>query len=228
MYRSLLAYANPFEEEYGINNTWSPMRRVIINLIQGIRDSIRELSIEVPIARYDLTHTIYNNLVEFNSKGFRKVKWTEMPVTITNKRLIFGQKGKPFDVPLNSIATVGREIYMVYTGSINKGILKAIDFKLRETGMSCAVAVAKEDIMEDFIRTVKVMRNEWRKLSPIEARILTAIYHDANPGDLAKVAKCEKEMAELGYQRLLELRYIDETGRITSFGINTAEQYIKS
>lgn len=224
VYDSIIEYARVFEEEYGTENAWKPIRAVIIGSIKSMRQRIRELSIEVPVARYDMTHTIYGNLVQMSSQNFRKTKWADSTITINNKRLVF--EGIEFSIPFSAISTVGREIYMVYTGAINKGIIRAIDFRLNTPWMSCAVVVGKKDPMEDFIRVLRVMRNEWRTLSALEARVIVALFRGAAMADIPRLCHCDGDSSKNAIKRLKELGAMEFSGRLTPYGIICAEAQI--
>ncbi len=228
MYNAIISFVAPFEDKYGINETWVGLRTDVINILTCIRQPLRLLDIEVPISAYTMMYAFFENLIAVNASGFRKIKWYDGVVTVTNHRLLFQDKESLNEIPLQTIATIGREIYLVYTGTTAKGIIKAIDFKDdTKVSMSCALVLAKQEAMRDFVNTSRVMRAEHRRLSMAETRVVVALYNEAMLKELGQVCKVGPSQAKEAYDRLLKLKYIDERGHLTSYGINAAIEVLE-
>ncbi|MBU0762807.1 MAG: hypothetical protein KKD39_07250 [Candidatus Altiarchaeota archaeon] len=228
LYNAIVALVEPFESKYGINETWVGLRSDLISIVAGIRQPLRLLDIEVPLSAYKMLYAFFDNLIAVNASGFRRIKWYEGVVTVTNHRILFQDGKEVKEIPLQTIATVGREIYLVYTGTTAKGIIKAIDYRVESrVGMSCALVLAKEDWMRDFVNTARIMRAEHRRLSIAEARVVVALYNEAGINELGQVCKVDTERAREAFNRLLKLKYINEKGHLTSHGINAAMEVLE-
>lgn len=228
LYNTTLSLVAPFEEKYGISETWRELRNHIILAIKNVRQPIRMLNVEVPISAYLMTYAHFENLIAVNASGFRKISWINGVATVTNHRILF-QDGKNLDeIPLQSIATIGREIYLVYTGKTAKGIIKAIDYKNAErVGMSCSLVLARQDVMGDFVNTSRVMRQEYRRLNLSESRVIVALYNEAMTRELGQVCKVSDNQVSTAFNRLLKLKYIDKKGHLTALGINAAIEVLE-
>ena len=226
-YHLMIAVTEDFEGKFGINGVWNNIRAKIIGEYQQMQNQIREFGIEIPIARYNMTYTIQHNLIEFNANRFKQLDWYDGISTVTNKRIIFERMGKKDSIPLSMIATVGRELYYVVSSVRDKGIMRVMDFKPEGQGTGSIVMVCIENVMKDYINTVKVMRNEWKRLSGPERAVLSALYNDTEMESLPQVCRLRPEQVDYALKRFVELKYTDVRGRLISYGINIAEKIIR-
>ena len=228
LYYAIMSLAEAFERQYGVSETWMPLKQSILKVMQGCRDEIRDLALEVPIARYRVEYTILDSLFGYNATDFRSRKWKTEPVTVTTQKVTF-QKDDGFEeLPYPSIATVDREIYIGYSSESIRGEIRAIDYQIKATGMSCIVVLAKKETMRDFMRVISVMRGEFRRLSQTERGVLIALYNSTDTKELAKFLNISQKDAENALKRITWIGYADEKGHLTSYGINAAIEIIRA
>jgi hypothetical protein len=228
IYDALLMYVEIFERQYGVNEVWIPLKIVIVRYLQGLRDEVRMLGLEIPLGRYSIDYSLLDNLFGFNASDFRVRKWTKDPITVTNQRLIFRKSDAVEAIPLSSVATVDREIYIGYSSEQAKGVIRAIDYQTRATGMSCIVLLAPKNIMADFMRLVTIMRGEYKRLADEEAKVLIAVYNGTASGEIARALGLASEAANKAFRRLQDVGYVDDAGHITAYGINASMEILQS
>jgi hypothetical protein len=222
LYDIILTYTSVCEEKYGVNETWDPLKYVILKVFQGFKDEIRELGIEIPVARYEMEYMLLDTLFGLKSSDFRKRRWIKGSVLVTNHNLIFPKEVRDEVIPLQAIATVCREIYVGYSAELARGMIRAIDYQVKATGMSCAVILAKDDLMNEFMKVTSILRAEYRRLSQNEAKILLALYDGAPIDQVYKRCSIDQQEVDKAFRRLVELNYSDYVGHLTSYGINAA------
>jgi len=220
MYELILSYSQALEEAHGVNETWKELKIVMAKVLGSSRDAIREYDIEIPVFRCSAEYQTLDTLFGFNSGDFRTRGWFSDPILITNKKVVFPKGGNPIEVPFNAIATIGREVYVGYVTDVRKGIVRAIDYQIREGGMSCAVIVAKEELMKDLMDIIRIIRADYRRLSLNEVKALVELYGGTSPAMLSEKTGLAPTEALLAFRRLRQLNYCDNTGHFTSYGIN--------
>ncbi|MFH0861509.1 MAG: hypothetical protein V1875_00630 [Candidatus Altiarchaeota archaeon] len=228
IYYTLMSVAEAFENQYGVNETWTPLKQTILKVMQGCRDQIRDMALEVPIARYNLQYAILDDLFGFNTTEFRMRKIDPNTVTVTSQKVSFKKADGQEEIPYPAIATVDREIYIGYSPESIRGESRAIDYQIKASGMSCIIIVAKKETMRDFMRVVSVMRGEYRRLNPIETRILISLYNSTDKREIAKSLNIAQSDAEKALNRIILIGYADQKGHLTAYGINTAIEAIKA
>lgn len=222
LYQTILDLAAPYEKQYGVNKLWNPLKTVIVKVFQKNRDVVRETGMEVPVAKYEIEYMILETLFGFQGTDFRKKRWINGAVLVTNHEIVLPEDGGAEHIPLQAVATVGREIYVGYEHEMTKGIVRAIDYQVKESGMSCAVLLAKGELMKEFMKVASVMRAEYRRLNPTEERILLALYDETPVEQLAGKTGVKGVDVTAAFKRLMELRYTDGKGHLTSYGINAS------
>ena len=126
------------------------------------------------------------------------------------------------------MATVDREIYLGYASEIIRGEIRAIDYQIKTTGMSCIVVLAKKETMRDFMKVVSVMRGEYRRLNQIEKSALISLHNGTDPKELPKALDISQQDAEKALKRIILIGYTNEKGHLTSYGINAAAEIIRA
>jgi len=227
MYELILYITAPFERQYGVNEVWGTLKVTIVKAVQGFRDEIRELNIEVPIARYRIQYSILDSLFGFNPSDFRVRKWMDNPILITNQRLVFIRPDGEENIPFSAVATVDREIYIGYSSEVARGVIRSIDYQIRPTGISSVILLAKKNTMNDFMKAVSVLRAENMRLTTAESKVLIALYNNTPPSDLANTVGISQEESVKAFKRLQSMAYVDSRGHLTSYGINKSMEIMQ-
>jgi hypothetical protein len=222
MYEALLAYASAFEQTLGVGRTWGVLKTATLKALQGSREDIRGLGLEVPVVKYDMECMLLETLFGFKPSDFRRRKWIKGAVLVTNHRLVLPSEGGYEEVPLQTIATLNREIYVGYSPEVARGSIRAIDYQADTAGMSCAIILARDEVLGEFRRIVSMLRAEYRRLAQRECRVLLALNGDIPLNQLARACGMSQGDVEAAMRRLVELRYAEPRGRLTSYGINAA------
>jgi hypothetical protein len=227
LYDAIMSFAVTFEGQYGVDRTWAVLRNTIIRFLQGCRDEVRTYGVEIPISRYSMKYKLLETLFTKSAVDLRGARDLYKPVTVTNQRLIFAKEGGVENVPLQSLVTLDREVYV---GAITRDmnyVVRAIDYQTHSSGfLSCAILVAGREVMEDFMRTASVLRAEARRLSLTETKVLIALYNGVNVAQLNSAMG--REGVEECLKRLVELGCSDQGGHLTAYGINAAGTLVKT
>jgi len=225
-YNTIVEYIAVFENQYGINEIWDRLKGIMVRVFQAFRDSIRDLKVEMPIVKYKVDYRFEAGVFDF-----KKRDWTNEPVLVTNHNLVFmGEKSHKI-IPLDAVQTVGREIYVGYVGANTEahgGVIRAIDYKMADSALSCAVISTKENMMKDLLNVVKAMRSEYRRLNENEARVLMAVYNNVPPDNFPSQCGLSLQEAQDAFKRMVKLGYADASGHITSYGLNAAAEIIQA
>jgi len=223
----ILAYAGVFEAQYGVNETWMPLKTAVMQNIKTLLDDIRSLELEIPISKYAIEYIIYENLFGFTICEFRGRRWNNGTALVTTRNIVLEWEGNKLTIPFSHVATVDREIYLGYTPETIRGICRAIDYQVKEAGMSCAVFLGTRNLIEDFMKAVSIGRAQERRLSKTENAAIIALYNNTPPKDLPRVLNLKEGDAAKCFLRLIQMGYADQAGHPTSYGINLAVQLMR-
>jgi hypothetical protein len=220
LYDTILAYTLIFEREHGINKTWNSLKTLTLKTLQGNRQVIRDLDLEVPVVKYEMEYMLLETLFGFKPSDFRKRRWYKGGVLVTNHHLVFPKEVNQEAVPLSSIASLCREIYVGYSSEIARGSIRAIDYQGRVAGMSCAIILAKDELLGEFRKVVSILRTEYMRLSQNEVKVILALNRETQVGELPTACGLSPQDVDNAMNRLKELGYAGKGGRLTSYGIN--------
>jgi hypothetical protein len=226
-HETYLEYVAVFESAYGVNEIWSFLKPAAIKALQPCLEEVRELKLGVPIAKYALDYVIFDNIFR-SSDQFNYRSLFPGTVLITTRELTFQGRGGPTAIPLSSVVTVDREVYMGYGAGAAQGVIRALDYQVKATGLSCAVFMARKELMADFMRVVSIARNEERRLSRNEGNVLIALYNGVPRGDIPEGLGIGADKVGQALARIQESGLAEASGRLTATGINTAIQIIRS
>lgn len=221
----VFALPNSFEEEFGINKTWEDIKTMSFEYYRENREVIRKHKAELPLTRYTLKYSIFQNVFGFYSLNFRTRVWmTGAPISITNRRLFVPFNNEVEEVPISMVYTIGREIYVGYDSSTIRGIIRSIDYDCGEDRTASILVVGGTKEVKDFNDILSAVREEWRRLSPFEETVLFHIgqYHSFN-NLLAEIKFTKKQLLK-ALARLQRLHYLNETNKMTPTGINMYAQ----
>jgi hypothetical protein len=225
-YSLILELILAFERQYGVDEVWSHVRVITSRAFQSFKDLIRDVEMEVPIVKYRMDYRLELGMFDFNRKD-----WVREYILVTNRNLVFYSPSEVRAVPLDAVAIVGREFYSGFSGSNSEtpgSQVRAIDYKADYPFFSCAVVSAKDDVMKDFLNTVKIMRAEVRRLNDREERALIAVYNNIPPKSLASKLELSEGQADEAFKRVVNLGYADLRGHITPYGITVAAEILQS
>jgi len=223
----VLELVEKYEQRYGYNEIWLMLKVPVVKTLMAHREAIKKTGLELPVGRFQIDYVILETLFGFKGADFRSRKWFNDIVLVTNKKIVFPKNGSWENITYTQIATIGRQIYVGYSGHAAKGVIRAIDYVAGRAGMSCVIVEAKKDMMADFLKIATVMRAEYRRLNELEAKVLVALYDGTMVENLPQKCGISHDEARQVAQKLLDLKYADEKGHITSYGLNAAIQSIK-
>ncbi|MBD3388474.1 MAG: hypothetical protein GF416_05330 [Candidatus Altiarchaeales archaeon] len=229
LYDFTLSVAEVFESKYGVNEVWGKLKKVMVSVLVDNKTEVKEYSVELPIAKYRIRYMRQDNVVGFSTaKIMDKDRWLDGQVLVTNHRMVFQETKTDYEVPLSAIATIGREIYLKGVSSRELGgVIRMIDFRMKPELLSCALFLAEKEFMREFMRVVSIARGEYARLNDVETRVLLALYREVPAKELPMICNIGEWEAKKSFERILDLGFVDKGGHLTSYGINTAEGYLK-
>jgi len=210
----------PFESRYGITKFWNTFMKLTMKFYAANRDAILKTRLDIPLMNFDMKCCVMTQSEYANHQG--DMDWDESILTVKTRGLVVYSSGTTVHLPVDSIITVGREIYRKNGETGN--ILRSVDFRKKGPMQSLLIS-AQPNVMLEFIKLTSFMRKEFLRLEPGEKEILFYLSKLWTADDLvSKLNKSPEEVTE-ALKRLKELEYTDEYGIITPTGIQALHEY---
>ncbi len=216
----ILDISQGFEAKYGVNEFGAGFKLLTLRHISSLGDRIKNSGIEFPITSFKMTYSLCPNISALNAVNYRSLKWNQGSLTITTERLMLRSGDEQRSVMYIDMGSIGREIYMMQSEVVNKGVIRTIDYGSEHFAMPSILLVANEELMDEFLPVVRAARSEYRRLTNSEAHTLYSLYQGVPLEAMDKASGVSQQESGRAFKRLLSLGYISEKGSLTSNGVN--------